>query len=233
VRRERGNTMNGISTQDGNQRKHVREHVLANAAIQMMNGESPELTPSAKAHLERCDRCAARLGELRDLMSAEREDAMAVADAAFPESRLRTQRASILERLEQARAGSRVLHFPTFPATRTWMARPDRPAMRWLAGAAAAGLLVGLGAGQAAFTGHQLRFHAPAAPTASGATTQPRWISSGSADPTQIERISPAAEEVFLSDMELVLNKRRNAALRALDEQLAPNDKDRRQRRKK
>jgi hypothetical protein len=30
-----------------------------------------------------------------------------------------------------------------------------------------------------------------------------------------------------------VLNKRRNAALRALDEQLAPNDKDRRSRRKK
>ncbi len=48
--------MNGTtSTQDGNQRKHVREHVLANAAIQLMNGESPELTPSAQAHLERCD----------------------------------------------------------------------------------------------------------------------------------------------------------------------------------
>jgi hypothetical protein len=46
--------MNGnTSTQDGNQRKHVREHVLVNAAIQMMNGESPELTPSAQAHLEK------------------------------------------------------------------------------------------------------------------------------------------------------------------------------------
>ena len=34
--------MNGTtSTQDGNQRKHVREHVLADAAIQLMNGESP------------------------------------------------------------------------------------------------------------------------------------------------------------------------------------------------
>jgi hypothetical protein len=225
--------MNGISTKDGNQRKHVREHVLANAAIQLMNGESPELTPSAQAHLERCDRCAARLGELRDLMSIEREDVMAAADAAFPESRLRTQRASILERLEQARAGSRVLHFPTFPATRTWMARRDRPAMRWLAGAAAAGLLVGLGAGQAAFTGHQLRFHPSAAPTAKVNSTPSGWLAPSGVDTPRIERLTPVSEEVFLSDMELVLNKRRNAAIRALDEQLAPNDKERRQRRKK
>ena len=113
-------------------------------------------------------------------MSTEREDAMAAADAAFPESRLRAQRSSILARLEQARAGSRVLDFPTVPATRTWMARRDRPAMRWLAGAAAAGLLVGLGAGQAVFTGHQLRFHSPAAPAAANDTWTPaRWISTG------------------------------------------------------
>jgi hypothetical protein len=225
--------MNGISsTQDGNQRKHVREHVLANAAIQLMNGESPDLTPSAQAHLEHCDRCAARLGELRDIMSTEREDVMAAADAAFPESRLREQRVSILARLEQASAGSRVLHFPTFPATRSWMARRDRPAMRWLAGAAAAGLLVGLGAGQAAFTGHQLKFHQTATPSkvANGA---PAWRNTGNVDTPHIERLTPASEEAFLSDMELVLNKRKNAALRALDEQLAPNDKDRRSRRKK
>jgi hypothetical protein len=225
--------MNGTTTQDCNQRKHVREHVLADAALQLTNGESPALTPSAQAHLARCARCAARLEELRGIMSIEREDAVAAADAAFPESRLREQRASILTRLEQARAGSRVLHFPTFPATRTWMARRDRPGMRWLAGAAAAGLLVGLGAGQAAFTGHQLRFHSPAAPTVSGNPAPARWISSGSADTPHIERLSPASEEVFLSDMELVLNKRRNAALRALDEQLAPNDKERQKRRKK
>ena len=179
-------TMNG--TQDGNQRKHVREHVLANAAMQLMNGESPELTPSAQTHLERCDRCAARLDELRDIMSTEREDAIAAADAAFPESRLRAQRTSILARLEQARAGSRVLHFPTFPATRSWMARRDRPAMRWLAGAAAAGLLVGLGAGQAVFTGHQLRFHAAAAaPRGLGRTWTP---AAGSARAPPIRRTS-------------------------------------------
>jgi hypothetical protein len=226
--------MNGTtSAQDGNQRKHVREHVLANAAIQLMNGESPELTPSAQAHLDRCDVCAARLGELRDIMSTEREDAIAAADAAFPESRLREQRVSILARLEQARAGSRVLHFPTFPATRSWMAQRNRPAMRWIAGAAAAGLLVGLGAGQAVFTGHQLRFHSTAAPSTSANWTPATWRSAGTADGPHIERLTPASEEAFLSDMELVLNKRKNAALRALDEQLAPNDKDRRTRRKK
>lgn len=211
-----GKTSTTTSTQDGNQRKHVREHVLADAAIHLMNGESPELTRSAQAHLERCDTCAARLEELREIMSTERDDAIAAADAAFPAERLRAQRTSILARLEQARAGSRVLHFPTFPATRTWMANRNRPAMRWLAGAAAAGLLVGLGAGQAAFTGHQILSQSAAVKPAEG---------------PKIERLSPAAEEAFLSDMELVLNKRRNAVQRALDEQLAPNDKDRRSRR--
>jgi hypothetical protein len=153
----------------------------------------------------------------------------------FPESRLREQRASILTRLEQARAGSRVLHFPTIPAARTWMARRDRPAMRWLAGAAAAGLLVGLGAGQLAFTGHQrqIRFHSTSTPAASADATPSGWLSPAGADTPRIERLSPASEEVFLSDMELVLNKRRNAVVRALDEQLAPNDKDRQRRKNK
>ena len=226
--------MNGTTTQDCNQRKHVREHVLADAATQLLNGESPALTPTVQAHLDRCDRCAARLDELREFMSLERADAAAAADAAFPESRLRAQRTSILARLEQARAGSRVLHFPTFPATRTWMSQRNRPAMRWLAGAAAAGLLVGLGAGQLAFTGHQIRFHATAAaPTRAANWTPARWRSTADAPTPHIERLPAASEEAFLSDMELVLNKRRNAALRALDEQLAPNDKDRRTPRRK
>ncbi len=224
--------MNGkTSTQDGNQRKHVREHVLANAAIQLMNGELPELTRSAQVHLERCDVCAARLDELREIMSSERDDAIVAADAAFPAERLRAQRTSILARLEEARAGSRVLHFPTFPATRTWMAGRNRPAMRWLAGAAAAGLLVGLGAGQAVYTGHQIQFHSTAAPATSPNWTPASWLSANPADGP--ERLSPASEEAFLSDMELVLNKRRNAVQRALDEQLAPNDKDRRSVRRK
>jgi hypothetical protein len=223
--------MNGTNTQDCNQRKHVREHVLADAAIQLMNGEVPAFGKSVQSHLEHCDRCAARLEELRAIMATEREDAIATADAAFPESRLRVQRSSILSRLAEARAGSRVLAFPTLPSTRTWMARRDRPAMRWLAGAAAAGLLIGLGAGQALFTGHKLRFHSTtAAPTTAGNWTPPRWINTGSTETPHIERVTGASEEAFLSDMELVLNKRRNAAMRALDESLAPNGKDRRSR---
>jgi hypothetical protein len=224
--------MNGTTTQDCNQRKHVREHVLADAAIQLLNGETPALTPTVQAHLDRCDRCAARLDELREIMALERQDASAAADAAFPEARLRAQRTSILARLEQARAGSRVLHFPTFPATRTWMSQRNRPAMRWIAGAAAAGLLVGLGAGQLAFTGRQLLVHAPAAPVSVSARPT-GWLAPAGVDTPRIERLSPVSEEGFLSDMELVLNKRRNAAIRALDETLAPNDKDRRTPRRK
>ena len=62
----------------------------------------------------------------------------AEADAAFSDERLAKQRARILQRLEQEGRPGRVI---TFPAAHTQ--RPPlraRPGMRWVAGAAAAGL---------------------------------------------------------------------------------------------
>jgi hypothetical protein len=216
--------MNGNTTREGSQRGHVQEHVLAGAALQLLNGEAPALKASAQNHLAACDQCAARLEELSAVLAGERQDVADAADAVFTDGDLQAQQASILARLERERAAARVL---AFPARTSWMVRRDRPATRWLAAAAAAGLLVGLGAGQVVFTGHQLRFQAPTLTTRDWTPT--RWLGGSgavnAAPAHHIERLSPAAEEAFLSDMESALNSRRIQALRALDD-LTPRSHD-------
>jgi len=226
--------MNGKTTHDSRQPwtlaagpargRHLREPLLASAALQTLNGEGPFLEASSQAHLAGCARCTARLDALRAAMADQRDTIVEAADAAFSDTRLRAQRTSILDRLARDRASARVLRFPAADtwAARGWIRR-DRPAMRWLAGAAAAGLLVGLGAGQIVFTGRQL--HLIPSASSARAWTPSRWLGQATAtmpDATMIERVSPAAEEQFLSEMELAINRRRNAALRALSTDLAP-----------
>lgn len=78
-------------------------------------------------------------------LEAYRAAAWAEADAHFDERALEAQRARILQRLEQAGQRARVLPFPGAPV----LARPTGAiSRRWISGAAAAGLLIGLVTGQ-------------------------------------------------------------------------------------
>jgi hypothetical protein len=80
------------------------------------------------------------------------------ADLAFPPERLARQRARILQRIEHLGRRAKVLSFPE-PRRRGPFLRPQ-PVRRWVAGAAAAGLLVGMVAGHVA---HELPgLHQPA-----------------------------------------------------------------------
>jgi hypothetical protein len=230
--------MNRSQPRAGRSWGHVREHVLAGAALQVLNGETPALKASTQAHLASCAACAARLEELRAVLAGERQDGLEAADAVFPETRLRAQRRTILERLDRARASARVLAFPT--TGRSWTVRRDRPAMRWLAAAASVGLLIGLGAGQVVSLAPQLRFR-PAVTQTARALKPSLWLHSGAATISpvvttapgvpQIEQLAPADEETFLSEMETALNTRRIKELRALDD-LTPRAPDTPRRRK-
>lgn len=196
---------------------HLREPHLAAAALQLLNGEAPALKPSAEKHLLRCERCAARLEELREVLAGERHDAADAADAAFSEARLADQRRGILGRLEHLQRNTRVLRFPTLaeePANRR-----ERPAMRWLAAAAAAGLFVGLAASPIVFPDVKQRFPRTALGATRQAPTAEKWWlpSVGGAQPGT-STISLETDELFLSEMEYALNKRRSPALRALDD---------------
>ena len=95
-----------------------------------------------------CPACEARRADLAALMADISDAAVDEADALFPADRLARQQARILGRLEQDGRPGRVIAFPSHspdgPLPRT------RPAARWIAAAAAAGLVIGLLAGHLA-----------------------------------------------------------------------------------
>ena len=96
-------------------------------------------------HLAECAQCRTRSAEFGAWMAAVRDDAVAEADAAFPADRLSMQQAQILRRLEAMERPARVIAFPRL--SRTVTAAHSRP-QRWLAAGVAAGLIVGIAAGQ-------------------------------------------------------------------------------------
>lgn len=106
-------------------------------------------TPAEDSHLTACDECSARRSRL-EVMLREMSDAAAVdADAAFSADRLALQRSRIMARIEQDGRPARVISFPAYAPPEVRVPR-TRPAVRWIAGAAAAGLAVGLLAGHLA-----------------------------------------------------------------------------------
>jgi hypothetical protein len=101
--------------------------------------------PASDPHLDACSQCRARFAAFTNWLDRLRDDACAEADEAFPAERLAAQQAAVMRRLEAIERPARVIAFPRFsrPATST-----QGHAQRWVAGAAAAGLVIGLAAGQ-------------------------------------------------------------------------------------
>jgi anti-sigma factor RsiW len=104
--------------------------------------------PAERDHLDSCPACAERGAQLTRLLTDVAAVTTAEADAAFCDDRLAKQRARILQRLEHEGRPGRVIAFPATlshgPSLRA------RPGMRWIAGAAAAGLVIGVLAGHLA-----------------------------------------------------------------------------------
>jgi hypothetical protein len=124
-----------------------RAHISDDRLVELcFNGG---LTTAEDAHVTGCGECRARRSRLEVLLSEVSDAARADADAAFSEDRLAAQHARIMQRLEQDGRPARVI---AFPASQPSDARPlrTRPAARWIAAAAAAGLAVGLLAGHMA-----------------------------------------------------------------------------------
>jgi len=133
------------------ERLHLTRHA-GTARLQAIAAGAP-----ATPHVDGCADCQARLAERRAWTRATAADAADAADAVFTPARLAAQRASILRRLEAAGRSARVIAFPhgaPAPATiRT------ASVLRWTAGAAAAGLMIGVA------TGHLLEWHPEGART--------------------------------------------------------------------
>jgi hypothetical protein len=100
--------------------------------------------PAGHAHLQVCAECRLRFTSFSNWMDEVRSDARTDADLALSADRLAAQQAHIFRRLEAAERPARVIAFPKHPVGEP---RPS-PVRRWIAAAAAAGLIIGLGLGQ-------------------------------------------------------------------------------------
>lgn len=157
-------------------------------------------------HLEGCSACEGRRADVVRLLADCSDAAAAGADAAFPPDRLARQRARILQRLDEEMRPGRVITFPAARATDVTSFR-SRPGMRWIAAAAAAGLVIGVLAGYATrgIAGRP-------APAARIAALAPESEPILRAVPTSL------AEEEFLGLVEIAIEDSSASALRPLDD---------------
>jgi anti-sigma factor RsiW len=172
---------------------------------------------AVRQHVHGCETCTWRYTELIAPLERLRADAASEADEFFTPARLDAQRAAIRERLELGARASRVI---PFPASRPTLDRAviSRPMFRWVAAAAAAGLLVGVSAGRFLTTDRGVATKPPsvAAAPASSPTVTPRPATYRPAD---------AGDEAFLVEVEAAVARQRIAALSALDD-LTPHARE-------
>jgi hypothetical protein len=155
-------------------------------------------------HLAGCEICRERRESLARLLHDTSGVASAEADALFTEDRLSRQRAHILQRIEQESRHGQLITFPAGKATSPVRLR-IRPASRWIAGAAAAGLLIGMLAGHLTHDFTAGRVLPTRATDAVPAAT--------------IQAVSTTlSEEEFLGRIEMAIETTGGSALRPLDD---------------
>lgn len=169
--------------------------------------ELMDLWPNGGAHphLAGCGDCRAEYHALAEILLAAR-DTVGEADAHFTPERLAAQQAHILRRLENAEHPAKVLRFPLatrpFPGARTG-------ARRWIAAAAAAGLLTGIIAGRALEFGNRWRSDSLSRTLASSRGRAP--VVTASSTPPAL------SDEWLLGEIEAALVEPRVDELRAID----------------
>jgi len=125
-------------------RRMINQHLDDAALAEVWTNAVADGNPPSHPHLLACAECRLRFSSFTAWLDGIREDAAVEADLAFPADRLSAQQAQILRRLEAAGQPTRVIAFPKATAVAV---RPS-PVRRWVAAAAAAGLVAGIGLGQ-------------------------------------------------------------------------------------
>jgi hypothetical protein len=160
-------------------------------------------------HLRTCAACRTRFAEFSAWLENMRVDAVTEADEHFSAERLATQQSQIFRRLEAAERPARVIAFPRFAQPLT---SRSSGASRWIAAAAAAGLIVGVGVGQLMDLRHSLTVSDPPT-TQARAADSPMPIRS---DP-RVQTVSLTRDDAFLSELEASLSRAPVPELRAID----------------
>ena len=163
-------------------------------------------------HLAHCPACDARYAALRSGFEEARQAAVEDAAAVCTQERMDRQRERILRRIDAQHAGPKVLPFPA-AGTGGQAAPQPRVFLRWVAAAAAAGLLVGLGAGRLMFDG------AAGVPTVARQEAAPASAPAPARQTPTIRALhaEPAdTDDLFLSELELATAAPRTRELRAI-----------------
>lgn len=187
---------------------HLSEESLVELHTLLLSGQHG-VAARYQRHVRQCASCRERLGALRDACADLRRDVHASVEARITPARLDRQLDVILRRIEGT--PGRVLPFPT-AAPRP---APAPPIRRWVAAAAVAGLMIGIGAG---------RLIGP-----SGEPVTPwRATSVGPGSPPW-PGIQQESDEEMLVEIDAALTRSRTKEFRALDE-LTPRVADARAR---
>ena len=215
--------------------RHLRDDRLFDCHVTEHAGE--RLDPRTAEHLADCAECRARYTDLSAFMSGLRSEADAEIDAVFSPEALRAQQQHIANRIEHLGQAARVINFPAHQApSRAGLAsHVTSLAPRWIAAAAVAGLVVGVGVGSVFQSGVRFRSlrqsvsRAGAAPVSSVSSvtgvsgSRPEIVVADpiTASATAMNANSPSlgdTNDEFLSELELALERPHTRELLALDE---------------
>lgn len=190
---------------------HLREDRLFDCYLAERNGEA--IDPPTAEHLSDCPSCGARFTELTSFMDGLSREGKAEADAVFTADRLRAQHQQIARRLEHVGRPARVISFPGQLVRRTITASTSHTAPRWVAAAAAAGLFVGIALGAS----YEWESHVRTAQTVAreaNAARPPRFAPVPARSASTVE---VATDDVFLSELEVALERPQTRELVAFD----------------
>ena len=193
-------------------KRHLDDNVLIHRYLADRGLAALDATDEAPLrHLAHCSACEARYQALRATFDETRDAAVADAEAACTADRMERQRERILRRVDAMQSGPRVLPFPA-AGQNGHAAQQPRVLRRWVAAAAVAGLLVGLGTGRMVFDGGD-RTAADAsrqiAPASAPATGRVPTLRALHVEPGQ-------SDEEFLSEIEMATAAPRTRELRAI-----------------
>ena len=200
---------------------HLQDDSLSDCYFAERRGEA--LNPPAAEHLADCASCAERYAEFERFMASLREEANAEVDALFPADRLRLQQQEIGRRLDHIGRAARVISFPGRVAAGRIHPSTTRMATRWIAGAAAAGLFVGVAAGT--FFDFSTRFEfgmrgrrgATQLEPASGRQSNAASRTSRRFLPSVTATRATEADDAFMSALDLALDRPHTSELVAFD----------------
>jgi anti-sigma factor RsiW len=193
---------------------HLLEERLFDCYLAESHGDA--IDPPAAEHLADCPACASRYAELASFMDTLRAEGVAEADAIFTPERLRAQQQQIARRLTLAGRPAQVISFPARFVRRRMAATTTRTAPRWIAAAAAAGLFIGVAVG-ASFQYASSQRHRESTQTLArqGSTAPPLVLTPIATRGTGSAQV--AADDAFLSDLELALERPHTRELIAFD----------------